>query len=102
VFAPTVHCSQCCLAGGIRRDRFRRITTHSFTNVTSSHPITPLPLHILIGTGSNENSDHSFVLKARNGAWSHFYSSIQILVPPRLVPPPFLAVPLAMVCMYYL
>jgi hypothetical protein len=47
--------------------------------VTSSHPITPLPLEILIDTSANGNSDHIFVLEARNRAWPHFYFSIQIL-----------------------
>jgi hypothetical protein len=69
----------CCVARCIRRERFRRITTHSFTNVISSHPITESPLHILIDTSSNGNPDHIFVLKARNRAWLHFYSAIQIL-----------------------
>lgn len=64
--------------------------------------MTPLPLEILIDTSSNGNSGHIFVLKARNRAWPHFYSSIQILGASPFGPPPFLAVPLAMVCMYYL
>jgi hypothetical protein len=92
----------CCLARCIRRRRFRRITRHSFTNVISSRPIMASPLHILIDTSSNGNPDNIFVLKARNRAWLHFYSAIQILCASPSSSPPFLVVPLAMVCIYYL
>lgn len=55
------------------------VTTHSFKNVVSFHPITPFPLEILIDTSSNRNSNPDFCFQKRNRAWLYFYSTIQIL-----------------------
>ena len=71
----------CCFSLGIRNwdEKKTPVTTRSFKNVASSHPITLFPLEILIDTSSNRNSNLDFCFQKRNRAWLYFYSTIQIL-----------------------